>query len=90
MKNLSRAQHDRVRRILNMIRAGTRSGEYPNALDFCERYTVVAGIHPPNRRELMEKYADAFEKVFSQLDTVMDHADDDIVAHYTGRLFRAE
>ena len=67
-----------------------RVEEYPNALDFCKRYTVVAGIHPPNRRELMEKYADAFEKVFSQLDTVMDHADDDIVAHYTGRLFRAE
>jgi perosamine synthetase len=67
-----------------------RAEEYPNALDFCRRYTVVAGIHPPNTRELMEKYAEAFEKVFSQLDRVMDHADDDLVAHYSGALFRAE
>jgi dTDP-4-amino-4,6-dideoxygalactose transaminase len=67
-----------------------RVEEYPNALDFCKRYTVVAGVHPPNGRDLMEKYAHAFEKVFAQLGVVMDHADDDIQAHYTGRLFRAE
>jgi dTDP-4-amino-4,6-dideoxygalactose transaminase len=66
-----------------------RVEEYPHALDYCKRYTVVAGIHPPNSRGLMEKYADAFEKVFSQLDRVMDHADDDVIAHYTGEIFRA-
>ena len=67
-----------------------RVEDYPNSVDFCKRYTVVAGIHPPNEKGLMEKYALAFEKVFSQLDTVMAHADDDIVAHYTGKIFRAE
>jgi perosamine synthetase len=66
-----------------------RSEEYPEALDFCRRYTVVAGIHPPNDRRLMEKYVLAFRKVFSDLGTVLDHGDDDIVAHYRGELFRA-
>ncbi len=67
-----------------------RAEDYPNALDFCRRYTVVAGIHPPNTKELMEKYVQAFRKVFSQLDAVMAHGDDEFVAHYSGALFRAE
>jgi dTDP-4-amino-4,6-dideoxygalactose transaminase len=67
-----------------------RSEDYPNTLDFCRRYTVVAGIHPPNSRELMKKYAEAFSKVLSDIDTVRDHAGDDLVAHYSGKLFRAE
>jgi len=66
-----------------------RGEDYPNALDFCRRYTVVAGIHPPNDLKLMAKYAEAFRKVFSDLETVQTHADDDIVAHYSGVLFRA-
>jgi dTDP-4-amino-4,6-dideoxygalactose transaminase len=66
-----------------------RSEDYPNALDFCRRYTVVAGIHPPNDLGLMEKYAGAFRKVFADLDTVLAHGDDDIVAHYGGALFRS-
>jgi perosamine synthetase len=77
----------------NFTRAGKsmtyRPDDYPNALDFCKRYTVVAGIHPPNGLKLMEKYAGAFRKVFADLDTVLAHGDDDIVAHYSGTLFRA-
>ena len=64
--------------------------DYPNALDFCKRYTVVAGIHPPNDLKLMEKYVEAFGKVFSNLDAVKAHAGDAIAAHYSGALFRAE
>jgi len=67
-----------------------RAEDYPNAIDFCKRYTVVAGIHPPNDKELMAKYARAFKRGFAQLNTVMEHADDEIVAHYTGKIFRAE
>ncbi len=66
-----------------------RGEDYPNALDFCRRYTVVAGIHPPNGVEIMELYVQAFKKVFSNLDVVLSHAHDDIVAHYSGALFRA-
>jgi perosamine synthetase len=67
-----------------------RAGDYPNALDLCERYTVVAGVHPPNGPALMEGYVEAFDKVFSDLDTVIKHADDDISAHYSGSIFRAK
>ncbi len=63
--------------------------DYPNALDFCRRYTVVAGIHPPNGLALMKKYVAAFKKVFSNLKKLQEHVNDPIVAHYSGALFRA-
>jgi dTDP-4-amino-4,6-dideoxygalactose transaminase len=66
-----------------------RAKDYPNALDLCGRYTVVAGVHPPNGPALMDGYVEAFKKVFSDLDTVIKHADDDISAHYSGSIFRA-
>ena len=40
MKKLSRPQIHRIRRILEMIRQGTRSGRYPNAGDFCRELEV--------------------------------------------------
>jgi len=64
--------------------------DYPNALDLCNRYTCVVGIHPPNGIELMERYVDAFRKVFSNLDVVKKHYRDNIAAHYSGELFRAK
>ncbi len=67
-----------------------RAEDYPNSLDLCDRYTVVAGIHPPNGIDLMDKYIHAFKKVFSNLNVVKKHLNDDIVAHYKGSLFRAK
>ncbi len=63
--------------------------DYPNALDFCRRYTVIAGIHPPNGPGLMKKYVVAFEKVFSNFKKVWEHRNDPVIAHYSGDLFRA-
>ena len=67
-----------------------RKEEYPNALDLCDRYTAVVGFQPPNGIDLMEKYVEAFRKVFSDLDAVKKHWQDNIVAHYRGYLFRAK
>jgi perosamine synthetase len=66
-----------------------RAADYPNAVDLCRRYTAVVGHTPPNGLELMEKYVGAFRKVFSNLDVVARHREDKIVAHYSGKLFRA-
>jgi DNA-binding transcriptional ArsR family regulator len=35
MKNLSRPQYHRIRRILELIREGARTGRLPNAAAFC-------------------------------------------------------
>ncbi len=67
-----------------------RGEDYPNALDLCRRYTAVVGYHPPNGMEVAELYAQAFRKVFSDLDAVRRHWQDDLVAHYRGSLFRAK
>ena len=40
-------------------------------------------------REVVEKYAEAFHKVFSDLDAVRRHWQDPVTAHYRGSLFRA-
>ena len=67
-----------------------RAEDYPNAVDLCRRYTAVVGYHPPNGREVVEKYAEAFRKVFSDLDAVRRHWQEELVAHYRGSLFRAK
>ncbi|MFW6137679.1 MAG: DegT/DnrJ/EryC1/StrS family aminotransferase [Spirochaetota bacterium] len=67
-----------------------RGEDYPNAMDLCRRYTCVVGIHPPNSLELMEKYVHAFRKVFDNLDVVKQHWQDDMVAHYSGEVFRSK
>jgi len=66
-----------------------RAEDYPNALELCQRYTAVVGYHPPNGMEVVEKYAEAFRKVFSDLDAVRRHWQDPVAAHYRGSLFRA-
>jgi hypothetical protein len=37
----------------------------------------------------MEMYAEALRKVFGDLDAVVRHKDDDIVAHFSGDVFMA-
>ncbi|HOW71187.1 MAG TPA: DegT/DnrJ/EryC1/StrS family aminotransferase [Phycisphaerae bacterium] len=60
---------------------------YPVAQMFCDSYTIVHSIHPPNGRELNRKVVLAFQKVFDHLGEVMDHADDDIRPGFDGRLY---
>jgi perosamine synthetase len=52
--------------------------DYPVAQHLCDTYTIVHGIHPPNGKKLMDQIIAAFEKVFANLDVVLEHADDDI------------
>jgi dTDP-4-amino-4,6-dideoxygalactose transaminase len=66
-----------------------RGEDYPVATALCEDYTAIIGTNPPNGQELMEMYAEAFRKVFNNLDTVVKHKDDDIVAHFSGDVFMA-
>ena len=63
--------------------------DYPESQKLCEDYTVVHGTHPPNDTDLMAKYVEAFRKVFSNLDVVMDHADDDIQAGFDPAMYGA-
>jgi dTDP-4-amino-4,6-dideoxygalactose transaminase len=66
-----------------------RAEDYPNALDLCDRYTAVVGFAPPNGLDLMEKYVAAFKKVFADLDAVQKHRQDNVPAHFSGAIFRA-
>jgi perosamine synthetase len=67
-----------------------RAEHYPNARELCRRYTAVVGYHPPNGMDVVEKYTEAFHKVFSDLDAVRRHWQDPVTAHYRGSLFRAK
>jgi hypothetical protein len=46
--------------------------DYPNAFAALEQSFVVRRLVPPNGFDLMDSYADAFEKVFSQIDRVVE------------------
>jgi perosamine synthetase len=61
--------------------------EYPESLRYCESYTNVHSIHPPNGPELNAKVVEGFQKVFANLGRVMDHVDDDIQPGFDGRLY---
>jgi len=63
--------------------------QFPVAKDLCDTYTVIHGIHAPNGVELMQKIVAAFKKVFSDLDTVLKHADDKIYPGGDGKLYGA-
>lgn len=63
--------------------------DYPVAKELCDNYTVVHGIHAPNDIELMKKIVTAFEKVFSDIDSVLKHADDVIYPGADGNLYGA-
>ena len=69
------------------IRYRYDTNDYPVAQMLCESYTNVHSIHPPNGAALNEKVIAAFHKVFGDLGTVMDHADDDIRVGFDGRLY---
>ncbi len=62
--------------------------DFPVAQMLCDTYTNVHSIHPPNGVELNEKIVAAFHKVFANLGTVMDHADDDIQPGFDGEVVR--
>ena len=47
------------------------------------------GIHPPNDTDLMAKYVETFQKVFANLDTVMEHADDEIQPGFDPAIYGA-
>ncbi len=61
--------------------------DYPNAQLYCDTYTNIHSIHPPNGLELNERVVTAFHKVFDNLGEVMDHADDDIKPGFEGKLY---
>ncbi len=48
-----------------------RAEDYPGAIDAIARNTGIAGTKPPNGRELMEKYVEAFQKVFDNIDAII-------------------
>jgi dTDP-4-amino-4,6-dideoxygalactose transaminase len=61
--------------------------QFPVTQMLCDTYTVVHGIHAPNNRPTMEKIVAAFQKVFSNLDEVMAHADDKVYPGFDGALY---
>ncbi len=71
------------------IRYDYNVDNYPVARDLCDNYTIVHGVHTPNGKDLMEKIASAFEKVFGDISTVMEHVDDNIFPGADGKLYGA-
>ncbi len=63
--------------------------QFPVSQELCDTYTVVHGIHPPNGKELMDKFIAAFHKVFANLDVAIAHADDEIYPGADGKLYGA-
>jgi perosamine synthetase len=63
--------------------------QFPVAKELCDTYTVVHGIHPPNGKDLMDKFIAAFHKVFANLDSAIAHADDEIYPGADGKLYGA-
>jgi len=48
-----------------------RTEDYPGAIDAIARNTGISGTKPPNGRELMERYVEAFHKVFDNIGEVL-------------------
>jgi perosamine synthetase len=63
--------------------------QFPEAQKLCDSYTIVHGVHAPNGRELMEKIAAAFRKVFADPKTALAHADDKLYPGADGALYGA-
>lgn len=66
-----------------------RAANYPVAQMLCDTYTIVHGIHAPNGIDLMKRFVTAFQKVFSNLEEAIDHADDPIYPGADGKLYGA-
>ena len=62
---------------------------YPVAKMLCDSYTIVHGVHAPNGKELMNKFVEAFHKVFNNLGQALDHADDEVYPGADGKLYGA-
>lgn len=45
--------------------------DYPEAQRFVASHAYLKGVFPPNDMDLMGRYAEAFEKVFTQIDRVL-------------------
>ncbi|MGM0494048.1 MAG: DegT/DnrJ/EryC1/StrS family aminotransferase [Armatimonadota bacterium] len=45
--------------------------DYPRAQRFVASHAYLRGVHPPNGMDLMDRYAEAFAKVFSQIERVL-------------------
>jgi dTDP-4-amino-4,6-dideoxygalactose transaminase len=63
------------------------ANDHPVAQMYCNTYTNVHCIHPPNGLDLCEKVAGVFQKVFDNLAEVMDHADDEVKVGFDGALY---
>jgi len=63
--------------------------QFPVSRELCDTYTIVHGIHPPNGEQLMDRFIEAFRKVFANLDAAMAHADDEIYPGADGALYGA-
>jgi len=48
-----------------------RAEDYPGAMEALDRNTGISGTKPPNGIELMERYVEAFHKVFDNLPEVL-------------------
>ena len=46
--------------------------DYPNTVDMFDRSFVIKPVYPPNTFELMERYVEGFQKVFENLDEVIE------------------
>ena len=71
------------------IQYNYNADDYPVAKLLCDTYTIVHGIHAPNGVALMKRLVDAFQKVFNNLDHVLDHAEDPINPGSDGKLYGA-
>jgi hypothetical protein len=45
--------------------------DYPEAQRFVASHAYLRGVHPPNGMDLMERYVEAFGKVFDRLHDVV-------------------
>ena len=66
--------------------SSTRLEDDTIAINFCDTYSVVYGIHAPNSLDLLARIVDAFQKVLNYLDQVLLHANDTIYPGVDGRL----
>ncbi len=69
------------------IKYNYSADDYPVAKNLCETYTNIHSIHPPNGLDLQKKIVEGFVKVFSNLEEVITHADDDISPGFDGTLY---
>ncbi len=49
-----------------------RAEDYPVSLDTIQRVLALVGLKPPNGRQLVDSYIEAVEKVFGNLDAVLE------------------